>query len=350
MPLNSISKPVPGTTTEPIAGNQEVGCPGFAIRHVLVPLDGSALAECALPWAVAVAMAVPARLTLLRVLEKPALSCSTSHHHDAVDWEMRRVEAQSELARIDRELKARELTSSIELLEGRPAEQIVNFARAQHVDLVVLSSHGEGGLSGWALSSTVLMVVARTQNSVLVVPARTSEGRRIGEVRMRRVLVPLDCSPRAECILPLATALSRAHDAEIILAHVVPEPEMPRRLPPSGEDLAIASTLTERNRVEAERYLGELRDRFVQQNLRIGTRIVVSSQRAPAIRAMADDTDVDLVMVTAHGKTGDVRERYGSVAGRLLEQSRRPILVLQDLGAGREPTPDEEAARSRPGH
>ena len=350
MPLNPISKSVPGPTTGSIAGNHEGGCAGLAIRHVLVPLDGSALAECALPWAVAVAMAVPARLTLLRVLEKPALSSSMSHHHDAVDWEVRRVEAQSELTRIDRELKARELTSSIELLEGRPAEQIVNFARAQHVDLVVLSSHGEGGLSGWALSSTVLMVVARTQNSVLVVPARGTEGLRIGEVRMRRLLVPLDCSPRAECILPLATALSRAHDAEIILAHVVPEPEMPRRLPPSGEDLAVASTLTERNRVEAERYLGELRDRLVEQNLRVGTRIVVSSQRAQAIRAMADETDVDLVMVTAHGKTGDARERYGSVAVRLLEQSRRPILVLQDLGAGREPTSDEEAARSRPGH
>jgi nucleotide-binding universal stress UspA family protein len=162
--------------------------------------------------------------------------------------------------------------------------------------------------------------------------------------------VPLDCSPRAECVLPLATALSRAHDAEIILAHVVPEPEMPRRLPPSGEDLAVAAAFTERNRVEAERYLGGLRDRLVEQNVRVGTRIVVSSQRARAIRAMADETGADLVMVSAHGRTGDANERYGSVAARLMEQSRRPILVLQDLGSGREPTPDEEAARSRPGH
>jgi nucleotide-binding universal stress UspA family protein len=333
-----------------MSGDREAGCAGLGIRHVLVPLDGSPLAEGALPWAVAVAQALPARVTLLRVLEKPSISGATSHHHDAVDWEMRRVEAESALNRIQRELKARDLASSVELLEGRPAEQIVNFARAQDVDLVVLSSHGEGGLSGWALSSTVLMVVARTHNSVLVVPARASHGRKIGEVQIRRLLVPLDCSPRAECILPLATALSRAHDAEIILAHVVPEPEMPRRLPPSGEDLAIASTLTERNRVEAERYLGELRDRLVEQKLRITTRIVVSSQRAQAVRGMADEAGVDLVMVSAHGRTGDAREQYGSVATRLLEQSHRPILVLQDLGAGREPTPAEEAARSRPGH
>jgi nucleotide-binding universal stress UspA family protein len=263
---------------------------------------------------------------------------------------MRRAVAQSQLTRIDRDLKARGLTSAIELLEGRPAEQIINFARAQHVDLVVLSSHGEGGLSGWALSSTALMVVARIHSSVLIVPACAAEGQRIGDVRLRRLLVPLDCSPRAECILPLATALARAHDAEMILAHVVPEPEMPRRLPPSAEDLAVASQLTERNRLEGERYLGELRDRLVDRTVRVGTRIVVASRRARAIRAMADEADVDLVMVCAHGRTGDARERYGSVAARLLEESGRPLIVFQDLGVGREPTSAEEAARSRPGH
>jgi nucleotide-binding universal stress UspA family protein len=145
-------------------------------------------------------------------------------------------------------------------------------------------------------------------------------------------------------------ALARAHEAEMILAHVVPEPEMPRRLPPSAEDLAVASQLTERNRLEGERYLGELRDRLVDQTVRVGTRIVVASRRARAIRAMADEADVDLVMVCAHGRTGDAGERYGSVAARLLEESGRPLIVFQDLGAEREPTPAEEAARSRQGH
>ena len=327
----------------------EARCAELTIRHVLVLLDGSPLAECALPWAVAVAQVFAARITLLRVLERPAISSSTSHHHDAVDWEMRRAEAQSGLAAIDRDLKARQMMSAIELLEGRPAEQIINFAGAHQVDLVALSSHGEGGLSGWALSSTAAMVVARTRTSVLVVPAHAAEGQRIGDLRLRRILVPLDCSPRAECVLPLATALARAHDAEMILGHVVPEPEMPRRLPPSAEDVAVASQLTQRNRLEGERYLGELRDRL-EPKLHVGTRIVVSSRRARAIRAMADEANVDLVMIAAHGRTGDALERYGSVAARLLEGNSRPIIVLQDLGAGRKPTRAEAAAQSRPGH
>ena len=334
----------------PFSGEGDGGCEGLTIRHLLVPLDGSALAESALPWAVAVAQALAARVTLLRVVETPALSIATSHHHDAVDWQMRRAEAQSQLVRIDRDLKAREVTSAIELLEGRPPEKIIDFARAQHVDLIVLASHGEGGLTGWTLSSTALMVVARSHTSVLVVPSHAAQGQRIGEVRVRRLLVPLDCSPRAECVLPLATALARAQGAEVILAHVVPEPEMPRRLPPSAEDLALVSRLTERNRLEAERYLRELRARLVDQKVRAGTRIVVASRRARAIRAMADEADVDLILVSAHGQTGDARERYGSVAGRLLEEGGRPIIVLQDLGPRRVPTPAEEAAWNRPGH
>lgn len=346
--------PTEGTTPAPDVGlsrgEDQAGCGELTIRHALLPLDGSPLAECALPWAVAVAQALGARMTILRVLERPAISSATSHHHDAVDWEMRRAEAQSQLGRIDRDLKARGLTSSVELLEGRPAEQIINFARALHVDLVVLSSHGEGGLTGWALSSTALMVVARTHASLLVVPAHSAEGQRVGELRLRRILVPLDCSPRAECVLPLATALAHAHDAELILAHVVPEPEIPRRLPPSAEDLAVGSQLTERNRLEGERYLGGLRERLGGQHVRVSTRLVVSSRRAHAIRAMADEADVELVMVSAHGRTGDARERYGNVAARLFEQATRPLIVLQDLGPWPEPTPAEEAARSRPGH
>jgi len=340
----------PATGVGLVTGKDEAECGELTIRHVLVPLDGSPLAECALPWAVAVAQALGARMTLLRVLERPAISIATSHHHDAVDWEMRRAEAQSQLARTDRDLKAGGLTSTVELLEGHPAEQIINFARALPVDLVVLSSHGEGGLTGWALSSTALMVVARTHASLLVVPARGAERQRVGELRLRRILVPLDCSPRAECVLPLATGLARAHGAELVLAHVVPEPELPRRLPPSAEDLAVASQLTERNRLEGERYLGELRERLVGQHVRVSTRLVVSSRRAQAIRAMADEADVELVMVSAHGRTGDARDRYGNVAARLFEQATRPLIVLQDLGPRREPTPAEEAAQSRPGH
>jgi nucleotide-binding universal stress UspA family protein len=320
------------------------------VRHVLVPLDGSRLAASVLPWAVAVAEAFNARITLLRVLERPAAAACTGHHHDAVEWELRRTEARRWLAAIERDVSVRHVASSIEVVDGRPAERIVTFAATHDADLVALSTHGEGGLTGWPLSSTALMVVARTRASLLVVPAHGATGQRIGDVRLRRILLPLDCSPRAECVLPLTAALARAHGAELVLAHVVPEPEMPRRLAPSAEDLAIASQLTARNRAEGERYLRELGEQLMTEGLRVMTRIVVSPRRAHAIWTIAEESAADLVVLSAHGRTADARERCGSVAGGLIAESRRPIMILQDLATGREPTPAEEAARGRPGH
>jgi len=131
---------------------------------------------------------------------------------------------------------------------------------------------------------------------------------------------------------------------------VAPEPQLPRRLAPSAEDLALASRLTERNRAAGERYLRELCERLVAQGFRVATRLAVSPRRARAVSTIADEAAVDLVVLAAHGRTGDGGERCGSVAARLVEQSRWPILVLQDLPAVRAATAAEEAARNHPGH
>jgi nucleotide-binding universal stress UspA family protein len=236
------------------------------------------------------------------------------------------------------------------VLEGRSAEQIIHFAEAHHADLIVLSSHGEGGLTGWMLSSTAQKVIARAHGSILIVPAY-SDGTRAAEVRFARILLPLDCSPRAECILPFAAALARAHDAELILAHVVPEPELPRRMPPSPEDVALARRLTDRNRHESEQYLRNVSNDLSAQGIRVRTHAVVSSRRPHTILELAEREDVDLIVACAHGATGSANDRYGSTAAHLIQWSNRPIVVLQDLtGAVREATRAEEAARSHPGH
>jgi nucleotide-binding universal stress UspA family protein len=308
-------------------------------------MDGSALAECALPFAAALGQVLSARITLLRILTPPR------GRVDPVEWELVRAEAHGQLARFDQELAASGLTSTVAVLEGRSAEQIIHFAEAHHADLIVLSSHGEGGLTSWVLSSTAQKVVARAHGSILIVPAYAAERARAAEVRFGRILLPLDCSPRAECVLPFAAALAGAHDAELILAHVVPEPELPRRMPPSPEDLALARRLTERNRQESEEYLRNVANDLSAQGIRVRTHAVVSPRRPHTILELAERQDVDLIVACAHGATGNANDQYGSTAAHLIQRSNRPIVVLQDLtGAVREATRAEKAARSHPGH
>lgn len=333
-----------GTRTE-----EKCAGSGSTFRHLLVPLDGSTLAECALPFVAALAEVFGSRITLLRVLQwqGPALGNDV----DVVEWEMARAEAYGHLMRLHELLKARGLSSTVEVLEGRAAERIIQFAQQHEVDLIALSSHGAGGLTGWLLSSTIQKVVARAGMSVLIVPAYATEGRHISDLRFSKILLPLDCSPRAECTLPVGVALARAHNGELTLSHVVPEPEMPRRLSPSRDDLTLAAQLIERNRIEAERYLIDPQSHLTAQGIRTQVRVVVSPHLTRSIRALADQESVDLVVVTAHGRTGDPSERYGDIAFRLIQECSKPVIVVQDMPEKLlKGTAAEQAALNNPGH
>jgi nucleotide-binding universal stress UspA family protein len=230
---------------------------GLSFGHILVPLDGSPLAERSLPYLPALARAGTARLTLLHVLQQDHGRIG-SRAVDAVEWEIARAGGHSYLAAIAARLRAHGVESRIELVQGATAEQIAAFVAQDAVDLVVMTSHGEGGVSArWARGSTAQRVFGTVATSILVIPTHALAGPTEDDVRLKRMLLPLDCSRRAECILPAATALAHSHDAELILAHVVAEPEMPRRMGPSREDLELAHDVVERNRREATRYLHE---------------------------------------------------------------------------------------------
>lgn len=316
------------------------------LRHLLVPLDGSALAEGIVPFTAGLAEVFSARITLLRVLELPA-----GQHVDPVGWEMARAETRQHLFRLKEQLEAKNVATTVEVVEGKAAEQIILFAQQHAVDLIALSSHGESGLSSWALSSTIQKVIARTHTSVFVVPVYASREPGAAEIRFTRILLPLDCSPRAECTLAAGTALARKHDGTLILTHIVPEPELPRRMPLSEEDRALAKRLTNRNREAAESYLSELHKRLSAQGLRSEVRIVVSHRRARSIRALAEREKADLVLIAAHGRTGDPGDRYGGVTARLVQECPRPLMVVQDLPREAHAlSAAEEAARGQPGH
>lgn len=295
------------------------------VRHLLLPLDGSALAETVLGPVSALAKATGARVTLLRVLE-PAVHQSI----DAFEWEIARSEVQGYLARVQAELVAEGIDADIKLLDGRASEQIVHFAASGDFDTVAVASHGQGGGGQWPLSGTAHKVVTGTPSSVLIVPARGQQGR-TSDTRPRKILLGLDCSQRAECILPTAIELAQQHDAELLLVHVVPEPELPRRLTPSTHDIELARQVTESNQREAQHYLRELQQRLARDSQRLQVRTVVSSHTAKALSDLAREEQVDLVIVAAHGGTGDATRIHGSVAAALLHDVSQPLLIVQDL-------------------
>jgi nucleotide-binding universal stress UspA family protein len=316
-------------------------------KRILVPLDGSSLAECVLPHVIALATLHDAPVTLLRVMEaregreRSSFANPLDAHLDGVIADAYLAETADRLSRVG-------ILAETVTLSGPAAEQIVAFARQGDIDLIVMSSHGKSGLSAWNVSSVTQKVILRAHRSVMVVRAYVPprEGEEL--VPYRRVLVPLDGSQRAECILPAAIALAQAHDAQLILAHIVRKTEMPHHLRSYQEDMRLVETLTGRQRRAAEVYLEDLRAR-----LSVGAKVelLIRSDVTGALRELAERSACDLVMLSAHGHSGSPRFTYGSVATGLIAYGSTPLLIVQDLVEEQiEPLKAELAIREQQGH
>jgi nucleotide-binding universal stress UspA family protein len=325
------------------------GTTAASIGHILVPLDGSPLAESVLPVAVALSRAFAARVTLLHVLESPHGGRAAPRPVDPLEWEMTHTEIARYLELRCRQLREEGLAPAVEIVQGRPAEQILRTVRERGADLVALASHGASGTNSWTRSATAERVVAHADTSILVLPThREYEPTR--SWRLERLLLPLDCSPRAEAAIPLAVALALREDAEIVVAHVVTAPELPRRIVASGRDRAMAEELTARNREEAGEYLAGVVERLVAQGVRARARLLVSGRLVPSLLRLADDESVDLTILAAHGCSGDPHERHGTVASRFLRDSRRAVLVCQDMTVAVRESASADRMRENPAH
>jgi nucleotide-binding universal stress UspA family protein len=303
--------------------------------RILVPLDRSLLAECVLPHALALAQALDAELLFLHVLSLPDQQ-ERLRAVDSLEWQLRRAEAERYLQGVCERVHAAGVACTMQVSDGDAAEQIVACARDNGAGLVLIASHGQSGLSAWHVSSVVQKVIVRASVSLLIVRANQAVQTDIADFRYRRVLAPLDSSARAECVLPLAAALTRVPDTQVLLAHVVQRPQMPRRTPPSREDSELADRLVERNFNEAEQYLAVVQSQLPPSA--IETRLLVGDHVAGSLHALVAQEQIDLVLLSAHGYSGQMERPYGGLVASFVAYGSSPLLIFQDA-------PDEQAVR-----
>lgn len=299
------------------------------IRKILVPLDGSALAECALPQALTVAKAFGSELVVLRVQE--TRNGGAGELVNSVSWRLGRAEAGTYLKAVAERLCGQGARAASTVAEGDAAEEILKLVHEQAVDLVVLTSHGHGGPDTFSLGSVCQKVLSQARTSVLVV--RTPQGEAPAEVLYRRILVPLDGSQRAQWALLEAAPLARAHQGEILLVHVVSCPHLAGRTPPTPEEAGLARQIAERDRRVAEGYLREMQELMTGSGVRTRTLLLESPHVVQTLEKVAAEEQVSLMVVSAHGCSGEAPWPYGSVADRLIHHGTTPLLVLQDLAA-----------------
>lgn len=316
-------------------------------NHILAPLDGSAIAECVLPHLVGMAKAFDARVTVLRVLESHAEGWANIPV-DPVAWEMQKAETEAYLNEIVRRLDETGTPAEQVLLEGDPASCIKEFADEHDVDLIILSSHGRSGLSRWNVSGIVRKVIQRTYRSIMLIRAYELEQPDLKGIHYHKLLLPLDGSRRAECLFAPTKTVAQFYNAQLLVAHVAVKPEMPRQMPLTAEDQTLMARFIERNKQVAADYLEGLRTRLPYD---FESRLRVSGDVALTLHEMVDEEAVDLLIMSAHGYSGQSKWPYGSITTSFIEYGSVPMLVVQDLKPKEvEPTKAETAVKESKGH
>jgi nucleotide-binding universal stress UspA family protein len=331
---DALRRPGAAVEADP-ASTPEVRC---RCRRVLACLDGSELGQRVIPHALALARAFDAPITLLRVLECPAASAGLS---DPMEWEIRRSEARERLDHILHARRAAYESIDTEVVEGHAAEQICHWAQHHDADVTVLASHGAGGPTRWSLASTARKLVERLPGSFMLIPAAAMP---VADdvARYRRILVPMDGSLRAESVLPVAIRLATAGQAEVILGHVVPVPELTEIGPLDSEAVELREKLVERNERVASAYLDRLRVRLTASGAPIRTMVLRAGDVRSRLARLIVDEDVDLVVLSAHGRSGRVDVPFGSSVEYLLAHASTPLLILRE-SSPRVPTRPSEA-------
>jgi nucleotide-binding universal stress UspA family protein len=298
-----------------------------AIHRILVCVDHSPFSEICLRFGIAISRSLGAAITVLHVMPS-SRERSGVQATDALDWEIGRQEAGAYLEKLREDgtlASGKRVDTRLE--QGRPAERITAVAREIGADLTVLGSQGDHSVSDRTLGSTAQQVLEAGRGSVLVARSASTAST---DVPVKRILVPLDGSTRAESVLPTAVRIAGAHGAELLLAFVVKEPVATAVLS-APEDIEAARALASRAEVSAKRYLEGLRDKLVREGASARTVVLRSGDERQSLLELSRRERSDLIVLSAHGSTCNPNLTAGSVTVHLLAHSTVPLLVLQDL-------------------
>ena len=301
---------------------------GSKYARMLACVDDTPSAEAVAAHSVALASSLGLALTFGRVLE--------AHHEfhspaDPVEWQLRNNRLRIDLERMATESGVNSGGDCV-LLRGLPAEELSNWADENGATLMAVARRGLEERAG--LGATAQRLLDEGQASLLFVPPIQSSS---PGIRYRHIMVPIDGSARSESILPIVQRIARAHDAEIVLVHVVPRVELvdPAHAPQARK---LGQEIHEHNLRHARQHLDRLRTHAQSDGLK--ARIIMAGPADPrsTLLRIAREERVDLVVMSSHGSSGSGEVSCGSVTEYFALHTSLPLLIVRPnlvCGSGR---------------
>jgi nucleotide-binding universal stress UspA family protein len=288
-------------------------------NKVLVTLDGSPLAEAVLPWVPVITNAASAQeVTLLTVIE------------EATPEQLRVAEGylKSQIGQLKKEATRSKVPApTVKIIAVRApivgvASTILKFAEDGDMDLIILSTHGRSGFDRWSMGSVAEKLLKGADIPLFLVRSTetTGETASMAPAQLKRFLVPVDGSDLAEHALPHVEQLARSAGAEVTLLYVEAPPEI-------GVDHGPSATVQAQKRKGALTYLGTLLPGLAEAGLPVKHQIRTGYPAEEVVREV-EHGNMDLVIMSSHGRTGIARATLGSVADRVLRTSPVPVMLV----------------------
>lgn len=294
---------------------------------ILVPLDGSPIAEKVLPFVRSVVKAADLPVELLHVVDPDVASIYEDPQYGRyVDV----VEAELQNKSLDylKKIAAtfpKPATASCTVRMGKAYDTIIADAAAQPDTLIAMATHGRAGVHRWLLGSVAERVLRHASNPLLLV--RASVEARADGAPLKTVIVPLDGSPLAEKVLPHVTGIAKAMDLEVVLvrAYALPLAYLEDRDFYSPYPDKLLKGFKE----EARQYLEEKAAQLKKEGLKRISSVALEGDSADQIIAIAKKTADALVAMCTHGRSGLGRLVLGSIADRVVRHSGDPVLLIR---------------------
>ncbi len=294
--------------------------------RLLVPLDGSSMAESVLPIVESLATHCAAEVILLHVIEKKAPATRHGERH------LRSVaEAEEYLRNISTRLRSAGIVVESHVHpneEDDVAKSVVDHAAEMNPSFVVICTHGHGGLKKILFGSIAQQALHRGTWPILLVPPSSAD--KSLSPKFQRILVPLDGRHGHELALKVVTPIARAFGAELFLTLVIPtRSELSDEQGLSSRFLPMATKAILDLAVEgSKKYLAEIIGECQSQNLNARAEVL----RGNTVAELLDHSDkvqADLIVITSHGRVGIDALFTGSVTQRIIGKTGQPLLLVR---------------------
>jgi nucleotide-binding universal stress UspA family protein len=294
-------------------------------EKILLPLDGSELAEAAIPYATNLAEQLEAELYLLHV-------CPPEHQHYV---HMHQIYMNAVVEGISQKMKAnwkssKALKIQAEVVVGEAVKMVFDYIKLKDINLIALTTHGNSGFKPWAMGSVADKIVRGSGIPTLLIRVKEKKDMELRKAVVQKILVPLDNSEASKSCLPYAIDLAKKLKAGVVLFSMA-QTAYAQNLNSAGSGIGINwDAVDKASEQAADEYLKKMVEDVRQSGVQAEYRAVLGIDAAYEILEIEKKGQVDMVVMTTRGRSSIARWAFGSVAEKVLREGNLPILLIKE--------------------